>query len=102
MTEKLKPCPFCGGSGKISFKNYKFIGRGIHGQKKLKYRVQIICNKCRSRGKPVITDEMINPNPYISKWGNLDYESSPIGTKQTEMFKLYVEEAIKAWNRRAE
>ena len=102
MTDKLKKCPFCGGNGKISFKDYKFFGMNMLGEKKLKYKVQIICNKCHSRGKPVITDWLINPNPYMSKWGNCGDGLSPIGIEQTEMFRPYVEEAINGWNRRAE
>ena len=98
---ELKPCPFCGGVGKVSFKDYKFYGRNGFGDKKIKYRTQVICNKCRSRGKPIITDWLINPNPYISKWGNCGDGTSSKGSKQTSMFKPYVEQAIEAWNRRA-
>ena len=98
--EKLRPCPFCGGVGKISFKDYRFYGKNDLGDVKKKYRVQAICNRCRARGKPVITDWLINPNPYISKWGNCGDGTSPNGSKQTEMFEPYVREAAEAWNRR--
>ena len=100
MTE-LKRCPFCGGKGKVSFKNYQYYGKNYQGDRKLKYRVQVICNKCRSRGKPVITDWLINPLPYISKWGNCGDGNSPRGKIQTKMCEPYVERAIEAWNRRA-
>lgn len=93
MTD-LKPCPFCGGKAKISFKDYRFIGYNWIGDRKVMYRVQVICNKCRSRGKPIITPGMVNPNPYISKWGNCYYEKSERGKKETEMFEPYVHEAI--------
>lgn len=99
MTE-LKSCPFCGGAGKVSFKDYRFIGVNGFGDKKIQYRVQVICNRCRSRGKPIITDGLINPNPYISKWGNCGDGTSPNGSKQTSMFAPYVAKAIEAWNRR--
>ena len=66
MADELKPCPFCGGRGKVSFKDYKFIGKNYYGDKKISYRVQIICNKCKSRGKPIITGPLVNPHPYSS------------------------------------
>ena len=97
---ELKPCPFCGGKAKVSFKDYRFGGQNCIGDKKLSYRVQVICNKCRSRGIPVITDMMINPNPYISKWGNSYHESSMKCQAATCDFEPYVERAAAAWNRR--
>lgn len=84
MTEiKLKPCPFCEGNGKVSFKDYRFIGKNYRGDRKVVYRIQIICNKCRSRGKPVITTPLINPNPYLSKWGNR-YTPNPMSAKKKQ------------------
>ena len=100
MANELKPCPFCGGRGKVSFKDYKFIGKNYYGDKKISYRVQIICNKCKSRGKPIITGPLVNPHPYSSKWGNNYYEESEWCEKATEMFNPFVEKAIEAWNRR--
>ena len=102
MNEELKPCPFCGGRGKVSFKDYKFIGKNHYGDRKIRYRVQVICNKCKSRGKPIITEPLVNPNPYLSKWGNIYYEESELCEKATEMFKPFVEKAIAAWNKRVE
>ena len=96
----LRPCPFCGGKGKVSFKDYKFIGQNFRGDIKKQYRVQIICNKCKSRGKPIITDDLINPKPYITKWGNC-YGENDYCNKETERFEPYVSKAIDAWNRRA-
>lgn len=97
---ELKPCPFCGGKAKISFKNYRFCGQNFKGDKKISYRVQVICNKCRSRGKPVITEPLINPIPYITVFGNC-YGGSERAKAETERFRPYVEEAINSWNRRA-
>ena len=98
---ELKPCPFCGGKGKPTFKDYRFGGQTYRGDKSQKYRVQIVCNKCRSRGKPIITDWLVNPNPYLSAWGNVYNPISEKCKKQTEMFEPYVSDAIEAWNRRA-
>ena len=98
---ELKPCPFCGGKGKVMFKDYRFAGQNCWGDKKKVYRVQVICNRCKSRGRPVITDALLNPNPYISEWGNSYHASSKKGLEQTLEFEPYVERAVEAWNRRA-
>lgn len=70
-TEKgiVLACPWCGWNGKVSFKDHRFCGQNYRGSKKIVYRIQVICNKCRSRGKPIFTEPLINPNPYITKWG---------------------------------
>ena len=94
-------CPFCGGKGKVSFKDYQFGGQNVFGNKRIRYRVQVICNKCKSRGKPIITDYLINPNPYISIWGNVYYVPTQPQEAQTELFRAWVVKAIEAWNRRA-
>lgn len=94
-------CPHCGGNGKVSFKDSRFIGKNIRGDKKLVYRVQVICNKCRSRGKPVFTEPLINPNPYITKWGNCYHAESEVCAEETKRFLPYALNAISAWNTRA-
>lgn len=96
---ELLYCPFCGGKAKISFKNYRFYGKNFKGDKKTSYRVQVICNKCKSRGKPIVTKPMTNPMPYITKWGNC-YGGSDKAKEETERFRPYVEEAIDYWNTR--
>lgn len=96
---KLKPCPFCGGKAKISFKDYCFYGKNLEGDRKVSYRVQAICNKCKSRGRPIITEPMINPYPYITEWGNC-YGASDRAKTETERFRPYVEKAVEAWNTR--
>lgn len=93
------PCPHCEGKGKISFKDYMFVGQNFRGDKKLVYRIQVICNKCRSRGNPIFTEPLVNPNPYITKWGN-NYAETEICKKETEVFLPYVLRAISGWNTR--
>ena len=96
MTE-LDTCPFCGGSAKISFKDYEYGGQNAFGDKKRKYRLQAICNKCKSRGKPIITDWLINPNPYITSC----WRGKGRGNENADlMFAAYIERVIEAWNRR--
>lgn len=97
---ELKPCPFCGGKGKVSFKDHLFAGYNGFGHRKVHYRVQIICNRCRSRGKPVVTDGLVNPWPYSTEWGKQYSPESESCKKQTEVFRPYVEKAMEAWNRR--
>ena len=96
----LIPCPHCKGSGKVSFKDHKFVGQNFYGDKKLVYRVQVICNKCRSRGKPIFTEPLVNPNPYLTKWGNC-YADTDICNEETNKFFEYVKSAIHEWNTRA-
>ena len=96
----LKPCPFCGGKARLSFKDVEFGGENFYGDKKLKYRFQVICNICHSRGKPVKTEFLINPNPWVSGYANRKGYTPNDG--MTEMLKPWAEEAVKAWNRRAE
>ena len=98
MSEELKPCPFCGGKARISFLQTAFAGWNGFGDKKIKYRVQIICNKCHARGKPITTDWMVNPYPWQSSW-NQKYKKYDKNQEETERFRPYVEQAIEAWNR---
>ena len=96
----LLPCPHCKGNGKVSFKDHKFVGQNFYGDKKLVYRVQVICNKCRSRGKPIFTEPLVNPKPYLTKWGNC-YIDTDICNEETNKFSEYVKSAIHEWNTRA-
>lgn len=96
----LKRCPFCGGKARLSFKDAEFIGMNYRGDRKVKYRLQVICNKCHSRGKPIKTDSLINPHPYVSLWSGRLLSVTDIVTEQTELFRPWAEEAIEAWNRR--
>ena len=80
----LKQCPFCGGNAKVSFRQCDYMGQNVFGDVKVKYRVQIICKRCYSRGKPIKTVWMINPNPKTNREG----------------FSEFIKEAAEAWNRR--
>lgn len=95
---ELKPCPFCGGKGKVSFKDYRFGGYNGKSDIRRKYRVQVICNKCRARGKPIITDWIVNYTPYQSIFWNQNSRH----TEAADAYKPYVEGAIEAWNRRTD
>lgn len=100
--EQIRSCLFCGGRGRVSFKDARFTGQNYRGDKKIVYRVQIICNRCSSRGKPIRTEPLINPWPYNSMWGPSYDAKSPVCQRQTELFEPYVKQAIQAWNRRTE
>ena len=84
MIQEIKPCPFCGGKAKVSFKKSDYMGQNVYGDVNLKYRVQVICNRCHARGRPIKTDWMINPSP----------------TNRPNDFTEYVEKAIRSWEDR--
>lgn len=84
----IRGCPFCGGNGKISYRDVEFGGWNGKGDRRKKYRIQVICNKCHARGKPVTTNWLVNPNPYSK------------APSQVLLFQPYVEHAIEEWNRR--
>lgn len=96
MTDKLTPVRCgCGGEAKVAFCQQSYFGQNCFGDKKIKYRVYMICKKCHARGKPIITDWLINPHPWDSIYsGRIRHNA-----EQDEMFAPYVERAIEAWNR---
>ena len=90
MTE-LKPCPFCG------WKKARVIERKIEGSYRFynKYdfatiRFAVMCNKCKAKGASVVSKRLFHE-------GDENHEAL---TNDTIM--RYHEEAIEAWNRRAE
>lgn len=91
---KLKPCPFCGWNGvKISERVIDRNGYNPFSKTtKSKIRLQVICNKCYSRGKPFTTE-------WLTNYGN--YWALPY-LEQKKMIRPWEEKAIVAWNRRAE
>lgn len=112
---ELKPCPFCGGKGRISF---KWEGQGsVKTGRKIKsefgfdfiervpatrYRVTIICNRCKSRGKPVFT-KLLTKSPYGTSYsGRCHSCASEIVEASDNEYREYVEMAAENWNRRTE
>lgn len=95
---ELKPCPFCGGNGKVSYKGYRIGSWNGRSECRRKYRIQVICNKCRARGKPIITDWIVNYTPYMTVF----WDAHSRHKEATEAFAPYVAQAIEAWNRRAD
>lgn len=96
----LKPCPFCGGEGKLSAKDHLFGGYNGMGQSRREYLIRVICNKCKSRGKPISTG-----------WVNTTYLNNKLNTRKLWFNETYedtvaiekaIEKAIEAWNRRGD
>lgn len=88
---ELKPCPFCGGEAKPSI---EFMHDKEDRPSEQKYAkkciVQVICNRCHSRGKPV--------SFYSTTWGDL--VNVPY-LMQKENAAPWVNLAIDYWNRRS-
>ena len=80
---KLKPCPFCNGKARVSFRDMKFYGQNYNGEKKIKLGAQVICQKCHARGT-LYSRVAIIPN------------------EEKEAKGWLAESAINAWNRRVE
>ena len=82
---ELKPCPFCGGKAKLHTRQLRFIGQNYLGSKKIRMAAQVFCNRCKARGA-VFSGEVIDP------W-NKDFNAP---------FDWMKEQAVVAWNRRAD
>lgn len=81
-TEKLLPCPFCGHENiSINGRQVRFIGQNEFGVKRIKISRYAVCNKCHSRGKPIIF--------------NIVYEKGWV-----EELRKHDLLAIQEWNRR--
>ena len=46
----------------MSVRQGRYFGQNCFGDKKMRMVLQVICNRCHSRGKPITTDYLINPN----------------------------------------
>lgn len=84
---ELKPCPFCGGKAKISYREMRFVAQNDVGNKKVRIGMKAICNRCKARG-PLFAGVVIDP------WTQAG--------KNTEAYKWLLKQAAEAWNRRAE
>lgn len=81
---RLKPCPFCGGKARTSFRQYKFKGQNGYGEKLIRYAFYGICNVCKATGVKIMAD-------------------IHCGFKaEREEKQFYLDIAAEAWNRRAD
>lgn len=93
MNYELKPCPFCWGKA-------KFTARRIAGSKRYspeinnmvaRWRVRVICNKCRTMGSPATTELVVTYEWIVYGKGRwIDEKAIPA-----------FEKAAEKWNRRA-
>lgn len=87
---ELKPCPFCGGEAKISKADCEYGGQNGLAEKRVKYRICVICNKCYSRGEPVKSQWVVKDS------GNSIKETDKI------LLTLATDRAVRRWNNRAD
>ena len=86
--ENAIPCPFCGsGSISVKHKELRFLGVNWLGTKKLKMKAYCICNKCKSRGTPIVYIGYTSPGDR-----GFTEKHLPIYSRG--------EAAIEAWNQR--
>lgn len=80
--DKIKPCPFCGGKGKITLRQLRTYGQYTTGQRKIKYAQQVICQRCHARGSLFSA---------VVSFPSLEHQYA---------FAWLEEKAIEAWNTR--
>ena len=81
---ELKPCPFCGGKAKVSYRQYRFKGQYDDGTKRIKFAFYGICNRCKATG------------------GTVTGEIHCGLVRSRDDFRFYEELAAEAWNGRAD
>ena len=84
MVINLKPCPFCGGTAKPSIRfAHRTEYRPSEQKHAKKYIVQVICNRCYARGKPIKFYSTVRsvweiprlqPNVQVEPWVKLAEE----------------------------
>lgn len=93
--DKIKPCPFCGGAGRLSAKDHLFGGWNGFGVCRREYLVKVICNRCKARGGIACTG-----------WVNGTYQQHKQSVYKKiddkTAFEIADRKAVDAWNRRAE
>ena len=94
--DKLLPCPFCGGTAKLSAKDHLWIGFKGDGRGVREYLIRAICNKCKARG-PVIATGPVNTMYYCYK-----RKEHHVTKEDVDALSSAESKAIAAWNRRAE
>jgi Lar family restriction alleviation protein len=105
---ELKPCPFCGGKAKINVRQSGFHGQNFEGNKKLSWTIYVKCNKCHARGKPIKTEpiKLYADHSHIeigSFYATEFWKGNGRGLMTATLtFEPYVDDAIEAWNRRAD
>lgn len=89
---EIKQCPFCGGNAKPSIRNeHRKEYRPSEQKFAKKYYVQVICNKCHSRGRPIKFYSTI----YYNEW-DIPY------LDRKKSIEPWVNLAIECWNGRTE
>lgn len=76
--EQIRSCPFCGGRGRVSFKDARFAGQNYRGDKKIVYRVQMsqeqfdaLMEEVRAMSEPPY-DETVNEEPAVAPMNQAD------------------------------
>ena len=94
--EQIRSCPFCGGRGRVSFKDARFAGQNYRGDKKIVYRVQIICNRCASRGNSTIS--RCRSTPSKSGFGSARIQISGLPSRTAIRFSQHTDNPDDVYN----
>lgn len=47
---EISKCPFCGGKARVTAREYMFGGYNGLGERRWKYQVRVMCNRCHAYG----------------------------------------------------